>query len=85
MDLHPSNQHIRLALVARTVGLPGAGFADGVAEMNPRGFSIHTAASTVPATRLSQAVWVRGVHADSNFLNDGFTSIGLRVDIAGWS
>ena len=81
MDGDPSNQHIRLALVARTVGLPGVGFADGVAEMNSRGFTMHTVASTVLATSLSRTHSV-GVNADLNFVHDGFTSIGLRVGLA---
>ena len=72
MDGDPSNQHIRLALVVRTAGLPGAGFADGVAEMNSLGFTMHTMASTVPATNLSQTGWV-GVSANLNFVHDGFT------------
>jgi len=84
MDGDPSNQHIRLALVVRTAGLPGAGFADGVAEMNSPGFTVHTMASTVPATCLSKTVWA-GVNADLNFVHDGFTAIGLRVGLAGWS
>ena len=70
--------------VVRTAGLPGAGFADGVAEMNSLGFTMHAVASTVPATSLSKTVWA-GVNSDSNFVHDGFTSIGLRVGLAGWS
>ena len=85
MDGQPrSGQHIRSGLVARIVGLLRAGFADGVVETSKLDSNRHPGASTVPGTCLQRTNWV-GVNADGNFVNDGTTSIGVRVGLAGWS
>ena len=85
MDGQPrSGQHIRSGLVARIVGLLTVGFADGVAETSKPDPNRHRGASTVPGTRSQSKNWV-GVNADGNFVNDGTTSIGVRVGLAGWS
>ena len=85
MDGQPrSGQHIRSGLVARIVGLLTVGFADGVVETSKLDSNRHTEASTVMGTCLQRTNWV-GVNADGTFVNDGSTSIGLRVGLAGWS
>jgi hypothetical protein len=85
MDGQPrSGQHIRSGLVARIVGLLMVGFADGVVETSKLDPNRHPGASMVPGTGWQRTNWV-GVNADGNFVNDGTTSIGVRVGLAGWS
>jgi hypothetical protein len=85
MDGQPrSGQHIRSGLVARIVGLLTVGFADGVAETNEVDLERHPGESTVLGTGWQRKHWV-GVNADGSFVNDGTTSIGVRVGLAGWS
>ena len=85
MDGQPrSGQHIRSGLFARMVGLLTVGFADGVVETSRLDSNRHVGASTAPGTGWQRKNWV-GVNADGNFVNDGTTSIGVRVGLAGWS
>ena len=85
MDGQPrSGQHIRSGLVARIVGLLTVGFADGVVETSKLAPKRHTRVSMVMGTCLQRTTWI-GVNADGTFVNDGSTSIGLRVGLAGWS
>ena len=85
MDGQPrSGQHIRSGLVARIVGYLVVGFADGVVETSKLDANRHPGVSTAPGTGSIRKNWV-GVNVDGNFANDGTTSIGVRVGLAGSS